>query len=521
MQKQNIIGERQIIYVDAVKKEESLQIRVAGYARVSSDSEDQLNSFSAQVNHYSRMIEQNPKWQLADIYADEGVSGVSLNKRDDFNRMISDCRKGKIDYIITKSLSRFARNTLDALSVIRELKQLGISVFFEKENMDTGKLSSDNLLSLHATIAQQESVNLSQNCKRGHRAKMKRGEYVSNTMPYGYRLENKLPAIYEPEAVVIRRIFKEYIDGMGCVQIAQGLTADGIPRKDGKLNWRPQAIIALIRNERYIGDMLFQKTFNADDMPYTKTVNIGQLPKYYVKNTHEPIVTRKEFELANSLLASRSEQFAKKEVTDRLLSKKIICADCKKAYRKKITNNKFYWVCRNYDHNIGHCEGGRIAETDIYTAFLRLYNTLKANCTCILYPMIDKLERFADAKQKSNIQLTAINQDIAELHRQNQVLTEFMKDGILDSAIFISQSDELNKRLQLLKREKQLLLNEQEDNTMLDRTEKLVYILEQGPEIMCEVDEEIFSEIIEKILVDKTELTFILCNSLKLKERIG
>ncbi|WP_066460115.1 recombinase family protein [Anaerotruncus rubiinfantis] len=197
--------EREIIRIKASADTIPQKFRVAGYARVSSDSSDQLNSFSTQVNYYQRLIEKNSDWSLAEIYADEGISGVSTEKREDFNRMLSDCKKGKIDRIITKSTSRFARNTLDAISVIRELKSIGVTVYFEKEGIDTAKITGENLLTLYSLFAQEESISISQNCKKGNRMRMQSGTYVSSNPPYGYRLVDNRLQIYEPEAEIVRR----------------------------------------------------------------------------------------------------------------------------------------------------------------------------------------------------------------------------------------------------------------------------------------------------------------------------
>lgn len=226
-------SKKEIIKINALKSEMA-KLRVSGYARVSSDSADQLNSFSTQVNYYQRIINGNPMWQMTEVYADEGISGVSVNKRDDFARMLADCKRGKIDRIITKSTSRFARNTLDAIGVIRELKDIGVTVYFEKENLDTAILTSENLLTLYSLFAQEESMTISKNCKKGARMRMSKGTYVSSNPPYGYRLVNNELVIEENEAEIVRIIFREYLGGKGYSTIAKELMADDIPFKNNK-----------------------------------------------------------------------------------------------------------------------------------------------------------------------------------------------------------------------------------------------------------------------------------------------
>lgn len=222
------------------------------------------------MHYYTKLIEKKPEWELVEIYADEGISGASTEKRDDFNRMVEDCRKGKIDRIITKSTSRFARNTLDTIRIIRELKSLGVTVFFEKENLDTALLTSENLLTLYATFAQEESLSISQNCKKGNRMRMQRGEYVSSNPAYGYRLVNNQLEIYVPEAKIVRRIFVEYLAGKGTASIAADLMKDNIPRKNGNVKWYSTTIAFILRMSGIIGDMLLQKSYNEDDHTYRK-----------------------------------------------------------------------------------------------------------------------------------------------------------------------------------------------------------------------------------------------------------
>ena len=512
---------RQIFIVEASKATIQRKPRVAGYARVSSDSDDQQNSFSAQVIHFSKIITSNDGWELADIYADEGISGISTEKRDDFNRMLDDCRKGKIDRILTKSISRFARNTFDTISLTRELKNLGISVFFEKENIDTGTLTSDNLLALYAMIAQEESLSLSKNVKKGKRMKMANGTILSSKAPYGYRVDNQQLSVYEPEALVIRRIFKEYLGGTGCHEIARKLTEDDIPRTDGQSKWTHGVVLYLLKNERYIGDTLLQKNYHRDEMPYKNCKNQGELPQYYIKNAHESIINESSFHMANSLLKKRSLVINANPYNDYLLSRKIKCDDCGTLYRRKQNRGISYWVCRTHDHNKQGCDSQILLEQDIYRTFIRLYHILKANWEEILLPIEVKMEQFSEVSAKGNVELKAINQKIAELHRQDHVISGLLSDGILDSAIFMSKSNALQQKLQTLKKEKQLLLNEQNTSGLLGATQMLIHTLKQGPDNMVSIEEEIFSDMVEEIVVaDKNILHFKLTNGLILSERL-
>ena len=511
---------REIVRIKGASAENHAKLRVAGYARVSSDSADQLNSFSAQVNYYQRLIEKNSGWELAEIYADEAVSGVSTEKRDDFARMLLDCKKGKIDRIITKSTSRFARNTLDAIRVIRELKEMGITVYFEKENLDTASLTSENLLTLYSLFAQEESMSISKNCKKGNRMRMERGTYVSSNPPYGYRLVNNQLTICEPEAAVVRRIFTEYLAGTSTLGIAQGLMADGVPFRNGRKKWRYQSLSLILKNERYAGDMLLQKSYSEDALPYRKRTNKGELPKYYVKNSHEPIVERIQFELTNILLKERGEHIQGKS-GEYPLSRKIQCRECGTTYCRRITNQIPYWVCRQHNTSKEDCAGQRIPEESVHQAFARLYNKLKKNYSTILLPMLSQLERLQELQTRSNPEISTINKQIAELSEQNHVMNGLLSKGILDSALFISQTDELNRKIRALKVAKVRILEEQESDTLLDKTEDLVEVMESGPDHIGGMEETLFGDMVEKIIAHDTQMVdFVLMNGLVLTERL-
>ncbi len=510
---------KEIIKINALKSEMA-KLRVAGYARVSSDSADQLNSFSTQVNYYQRIINGNPMWQMTEVYADEGISGVSVNKRDDFARMLADCKRGKIDRIITKSTSRFARNTLDAIGVIRELKDIGVTVYFEKENLDTATLTSENLLTLYSLFAQEESMTISKNCKKGARMRMSKGTYVSSNPPYGYRLVNNELVIEENEAEIVRRIFREYLGGKGYSTIAKELIADEIPFKNNKIKWRPQTVGIILKNERYCGDMLLQKTFSEDALPYRKRINKGELPQYYVSNTHEPIAERIQFELAKVLREERNKS-VNTDYKEYPLSKKIKCAECGTTYRRKETNNTVYWVCRKHDDSKELCGGQRLPEGKIYSAFVRMYNKLSKNYGNILIPLLTQLEKLQDLRTRNNPEIGTLNKQIAELAEQNHVMNGLLSKGILDSALFISQTDELQKKIRKLKSAKLKLLEEQDADDTIDKTEDLIDILENGPDKITEFNKELLNELVEKVIAydDKT-IDFELINGLVLKERL-
>lgn len=514
-----VIPKRKIIKIKA-SEGSTAKLYVAGYARVSSDSEDQLNSFAAQVNYYQRLIEKNEKWEIVEVYADEGVSGVSVDKRNDFARMIADCKKGKIDRIITKSTSRFARNTLDAIGVIRELKDIGVTVYFEKENLDTATITSENLLTLYSLFAQEESMTISKNCKKGARMRMSKGTYVSSKPPYGYRIVDKELVIEEAEAIIVKRIFSEYLGGKGLTAIANDLMIDEIPFKDGEIKWRHQTVSLILQNERYIGDMTLQKTFREEALPYRQYRNKGELPKYYVKNTHEPIIERIQYELANLLLQERGKHI-NRDYGKYPLTRKIKCGECGTTYRRKADNDNVCWVCKNHDQRKENCSSKRITEEAVYKAFIRLYNKLRKSYRNILISLLSQLEKLQELRTRDNPEISTLNKQIAELLEQNHVMNGLLSKGILDSALFISQTDELNKKIRKLKGMKAKLLEEQDSDDAINKTEELIEILKNGPSEISTFDEHLLDDLVRKIIAwgDNT-IEFELINGLVLKERL-
>ncbi len=271
--------------------------RVAAYCRVSTDSEEQLNSYEAQIEYYTRVISENPDWELAGIFADEGLSGTSTKNRTEFNRMIAACKRGRIDMILTKSLSRFSRNTLDCLRIVRVLKDAGIGVIFEKENINTLTQSSEFLLTLFSGFAQAESESLSKNVRWGIQKSQEAGNVpfqYKKTLGYRRGPDGK-PEIDPDEARTVRRIYRRYLEGASLGDIQKELEADGVPTAEGVKAWSRQVIKNILTNEKYVGDALLQKTYVADPIDKKVRKNRGERPMYYIENHHEAIVPREVF----------------------------------------------------------------------------------------------------------------------------------------------------------------------------------------------------------------------------------
>ncbi|HAA6251591.1 TPA_asm: recombinase family protein, partial [Listeria monocytogenes] len=323
-------------------------LRVAAYCRVSTTLEQQESSYEAQVSYYTEKIQSNPNWKLAGIYADDGKSATNTKKRDDFNTMIDDCMAGKIDLVITKSVSRFARNTVDSLQNIRKLKEKNIGVIFEKEGVNTLDGTGELLITILSSQAQEESRNLSENTRWGLVRRFENGVIsVNHTKFLGYtKDENGELVIVPEEAELVRRIFRLYLEGNSSIKIAKILKADGIKTVTGMDTWQPSVIDQMLRNEKYMGDALLQKTYTVDFLSKKRVKNQGIVPQYYIEDNHEAIIPRELFYRAQEEKARRAAIYKpsieKKSKTEKSkysskysLSDIMICGECGQPYRRQ------------------------------------------------------------------------------------------------------------------------------------------------------------------------------------------
>ncbi len=510
----------QVIVIDPILQVRSHKLRTAAYARVSSDSDDQLYSFAAQVSYYTELIKENEKWEFVDIYADEGITGLRMDKRDDFLRMIRDCRKGKIDRILTKSISRFSRNTRECLQIIRELKSIGVTVCFEKEHLDTAEISDEMLLTFFSGNAQQESMTISTNMRWSYQNRMKKGRFITCKAPFGYRLVDGILEIDEQEAEIVRYIFDSYLNGRSKDEIAADLTGMGISTRDKKDRWQYTSVDYILKNERYIGDALLQKRYTTDILPFQKKRNNGEKDKYYIKYSHPSILSRDIFERTQELNRSRVlPSMSKRSVYP--LSKRIVCGECGSMFKRKICGGKTYWVCRNHNNGKANCPVVQIPEPEIYAAFHRMYHRLKLNYDTILCPMLDQLQALKRHRNLSNLQVIELNRQIAELTERNHVLNGLKSKGIIDSALFISQTDELGRKIRSLKAEKNKLMEQDEDDSAIIETRNLIELLEGGPEHLDYFNETLFTSLVELITAESNQrLKFRLTNGLELAESV-
>lgn len=377
-----------------VTHQQVTKIRVAAYCRVSTDQDEQLSSYENQVNYYRDYISKREDYELVDIYADEGISATNTKKRDAFNQLIQDCREGKVDRILVKSISRFARNTLDCIKYVRELKEFGIGVTFEKENIDSLDSKGEVLLTILSSLAQDESRSISENATWGIRKRFERGEVRVNTTKFmGYdKDENGRLVINSEQAEVVKHIYSQLLKGYSPENIAKELNTKGIKGWSGKANWYPSSILKMLQNENYKGDALLQKTYTVDFLTKKRTENDGQVNQYYVANNHEAIIDVELWETVQLEITRRKEFRVKHKLKSYIVQNKgnpfatkVFCAECGSAYgRKKWTTSRGkrkVWQCNNrykVKGKIG-CHNNHIDEETLELAVVKAIEMLSDN----------------------------------------------------------------------------------------------------------------------------------------------
>lgn len=505
-------NQERVITIEAAQRPENFALRVAAYCRVSTDSLDQMNSFAAQQKRYTALITGKEHWQMVDIYADPGVSGTSAAKRKDFQRLLADCRRGKIDRILVKSVSRFARNTKDCLETVRELKSIGVSVLFEEQNIDTGKMSGELLTSVFASLAQKESESISQRCRWGIQYRMQNGLFNTYHAPYGFRLEDGELVICEEEAAVVRQIYTMYLGGAQPREIVKELQE----KATCPASWNRKTVEYILKNERYAGNALLQKRYSTDTLPPQKARNHGEMAMYFVEGSNDAIVSQEVFDIAQRLRQQRSRAVAP---NPRQLSRWMICGCCGKMLRPKSVSGKQYMVCRTHEEDKDRCPIQEIPEEEVIRAALRLYYNLKHHEE-ILDGMLDRLVKVKERKLLWRPEVIEQNKRISDLSCQNQLLAELKKQGFVDPDIFISKSNALAEQIRAAKLDRERILSEDDDNT-IPLTRMMIDELEDGPEYLDTFNGEILGALIDKIIVvNRDQLRFRMKNGLELIENI-
>src|SRR5574344_1343930 len=440
--------------------------KVAAYARVSTDDEEQATSYETQVKHYTEFIQKKPEWEYAKVYADDGISGTSTKRRDGFNEMIKDALDGKIDLIITKSISRFARNTLDTISYTRKLKAKGIEVYFEKENLWSLDEKTEFLLTIMASMAQEESRSISQNVTMGKRWGMKEGRVswaYSNML--GYKKENGKIVVVENEAILVRQIYQLFLrEGKTCTGIAEYLKEKEIQTPSGKsYKWTKNTINSILRNEKYKGDALLQKTYTADFLEHKVEKNQGHLPQYYVENSHPAIIDKEEWEIVQAELMRR-DKIGAAYSGNSIFSSKLICGDCGGFYGKKKWHStskysRFVYRCNGkYNKEHDKCQTPALTEDKIKEKFVIAYNQVMREKERIIEDVNEVIKLLSDTSElddrviefqnKMEVISGLVDKIIKENTRTAQDQVEFNRRYDELSAQYESEKKDLDKTLE-------------------------------------------------------------------------
>ena len=504
------------------------QLRAAAYCRVSTDQEEQLTSYEAQVAYYTDKIMSNHEWTLAGIFADEGITGTSVKKRTNFLRMIRLCRKGKIDIILTKSISRFARNTVDCLNYIRELKELGIAVIFENENINTMKADTEIIITMLAGFAQAQSESISQNVRWGKRQAFKSGKVsFQYSRIYGYeRGENDKPRVIPEQAAVVRRIFQSYLAGSSVPDIKRMLEAEGIAAAGGKPQWSVGALQYMLRNEKYCGDALLQKTFVENCISKKTRKNNGELPKYLVQNHHEAIIDRTLFEKVQAEIARRA---GKRKVSDKTsktgqskysgryaLTELLICGNCGTPYKRvtwsKRGKKKIVWRCiSRLDYGTKYCKSSpTVDEERLQAAVLKAINTMMSNRERLIGILKTNLEITLSEKSSGATNPYAIENRIRELQdSMMELVAVAAKAGNAES--YEDKFREISEEIKSLQKTLEQYQAEQNGPDELARQiDDICKALEDAPFEITEYSNNIVRQFIDTIkVVNEDKLLFI------------
>lgn len=506
------------------------QLRVAAYCRVSTDDEEQLTSYEAQKNYYTDKIMTNKEWTMAGIFADEGITGTSAHKRPEFLRMIRQCKQGKIDIVLTKSISRFARNTVDCLNYVRALKELGIAVIFEKENMNTLEIDSEILITMLGAFAQSESESISANVRWGIRQAMKEGKAAINYRYfYGYRKgEDGRPEIIPEQAEVVRKIYDLFLSGTPIRGILEYLNANNIPNISGKSQWAKNAVNSILTNEKYCGDVLLQKTYIDDCINKKVKKNTGQLPMYLVQNHHEGIISHETFDAAQAELARRSagrSPSKKNAPTGRsrysskyALSDRLYCGECGTRYQRCTWRNRdgskrIVWRCvSRVDYGNKYChDSPTLDEEPLHRAILAAINSSVKDKDNIVYNLKAAIEKELAPVAGQQLSLSEIDNQLERLNTEfSKVLAEASESG--DQAAYSDRFREIMQKQTALKAQRDKIQGMlAESGKAAAHIEQCRQAAETTPTVITEWDETLIRQVVNQINVrSKNQLEIIL-----------
>ena len=533
---------RQVIIIpakpQAASQELKRQLRVAAYCRVSTEEEEQQSSYEAQCSYYTDKIMTNPEWSMAGIYADEGITGTSTKKREEFNRMIRRCRQKKIDLILTKSISRFARNTVDCLKYVRVLKELGIGIYFEKENINTLEMDTELILTFMGAFAQSESESISANVRWGKRQAMKEGKASVNfNKLYGYCLDpDGNPQIDPQKAEVVRSIYERYLRGDSLRMIKLHLDGEQIPGPSGDKPWSIAQIDYILKNEKYCGDVLMQKTYVEDCLTKKVVKNTGQLPMYLIQNNHPAIVTREQYQAVQAEKARRSairSPSTKKASTGKscyaskyALSERLVCGECGTLYRRCTWTTKgvkkIVWRCvsrldygKQYCHNSPSMEEGALQE-----AIMCAVNSAMAPKETIAQQIMEAVEQELVTAPNSDMTLAEIKRRMQELQEEfRSLLTVASCGGAVDYTDRFQKISEETARLK--QQQEEISLQLRTHGEALKRRDEISMVLNKADHHMTQWCEETIRQVVHTVkVISADQIQVILTDGTEIQQEV-
>jgi len=500
--------------------------KVAAYARVSTNTDEQYTSYEAQVNHYKKSIQERADWEYVNVYADEGITGTNTKKRVEFNKMIADALNGKVNLIVTKSISRFARNTLDTISFVRKLKDNGIEVYFEKENLWTLDPKSELILTIMASIAQEESRSISQNVTWGRRVSFQEGKvsFAYNRF-LGYKKENNKLVVDEEQAVIVRMIYRMFlVEGKSITGIANHLKRLNIKTPSGKgANWTKNTVNSILTNEKYKGDALLQKKFTDNYLEHTLIKNTGQIPQYYVENNHPAIIERQLWEQVQIELARRDQMGAQYSSAD-IFASKLICEDCGSFYGKKKWHSntkysRFIHQCnRKFYKDKDKCQTPNLTEEDIKLKFIKACNIVMENKERIMQDsqavidLLTNITKLDDEISKLDDELSLTADLVSILVKENSKTSDSLEG-------YNKKYEELSTRYEKLKSKREALI-EQRNSRQAQALKMKSYLLNLSvtEDILDEWNESIWMLLVDSATVHRDKsITFKFQDGTELK----
>lgn len=515
-----------ITRIESTEHAKNKKLRVAAYCRVSTSTDSQLESLAVQKAHYTQVISQNENWEFAGIYYDEGITGTKKDVRPELLRLLEDCKAGTIELILVKSISRFSRNTADCLEMIRTLTSYKVGIFFERENINTLEMEDEFLLTVLGSLAENESRSISENEKWSIRKRFLKGTFRQGLAPYGFYMDDGELKIDETTAPVIRFIFDEACSGKGVHKIAKELNLRGIPPMKAT-RWGKESVKAILHNERYVGDALYQKTYS--DGNYMRHINNGEYDQVLHQNHHDAIISREQFEMVQSMIAYHREERgidsgAQKYQEKYVFTGKLLCNECGSTFRRVIQKGRvggdyILWACATHRKNVDDCSMKAIPEENIMAAFITVTNKLIFSKRQLLEPFVKATQNICSSEIDEQIREIDLKLDANE--EKAQMLTTLLSSNLLDSGMHKKAQAALTvENTELKSRKAALASRVQTANKGVSEGSKLLKRI-QGMEISETFDEAFFLEFIKAVhIYSRQEFGFEFTCGIVLREAV-